>query len=118
MTTDELRTAIETLWPGHGGQTRAAEYLGLKTSRRIREYLSGERGVPEWVARDIGALLAQFPGGAPAVDPSTTIRILHEQMQQAKWDAKSSAAGILGAAYALATEVLGDDARLLIEDRY
>lgn len=106
MTPAELRAAIQTLWPGHGGQTRAARHFGIDSSR-IRAMLAphgaaNHRRIPEGIAREITDLLAQFPDGITNVDPRKSVAILHQQMQAAGWRADEAAAGILGAAVALA----------------
>lgn len=113
MNHDDLRSAIETLWPGHGGQAEAARQFGI-SDRTMRRYLApadttNHRAVPEWLDRDIRDLLAQFPGGMRQVDPRQTLAVLHEQMQRAGWRPEESAAGILGAALALARETMGGD---------
>lgn len=108
MTGDDLRTAIETLWPGHGAQTRAAEHFGIN-SRRIREYVSGTYNVPEWMAREVSDLLAMFPDGVKTVDPRKSLAVLHQQMRAAGWTDAEAAASILGAAMACALRHLGRD---------
>lgn len=80
----------------------------------MRAYLappeaSRSRAVPDWLARDIAALLAQFPDGMRQVDPRITIGILHDQMQGLGWTAGESAASILGAAIAMARREIGAD---------
>lgn len=109
----ELRAAIETLWPGHGGQSEAARQFGIKLDT-MRAYLappeaSRSRSVPEWLARDIAALMAQFPGGMRQSDPRQTIAILHGHMVGAGWTDPQSAAAILGAALVNARNYIGED---------
>lgn len=111
MTPDELRAAIETLWPGHGNQTRAAEYLGVGSSR-IREWLRGARKIPDGVAADLRYLLARFPDGVRVADPMQAIETLQRQMMTAGWTEAEAAAGILGAAWGNATRTLGRDEAL------
>lgn len=114
MTPDELRDAIKTLWPGHGGQTRAAQAFGIG-DRRIREYLApsggkNSRPVPEWLANDIRALLAACPAaGANVVDPRRTVLVLIGQMQEAGFTPTEAASAILGAAVAEVRTRLGHD---------
>lgn len=113
MDHNELRTAIETLWPGHGGQSEAARQFGIKLDT-MRAYLappeaSRSRSVPEWLASDIAALLAQFPGGMRQSDPRQTVAILHGHMVGAGWTDSQAAASILGAALANARKHIGDD---------
>jgi hypothetical protein len=98
MTPDDLRAAIERLWPGHGGQTRAAVAMGLKSSRRLRAYMAGERAVPDWLARELDDLLAIYPEGALIVDPRRSLQILHAQMVRDGWTESEAAAAILDAA--------------------
>lgn len=109
MTPNEFRTAIETLWPGHGGQTRAAEYWSIRSSR-IREYLSGARPVPGWLAGEIAALLKLFPDGIRQVDPRRVIELMHEGLG----GDDMAAASILGAAWANAVRTMGRDAVLTL----
>lgn len=65
----------------------------------IREYISGARAVPAWLAGELTALVAQFPGGHVEVDPRRSIEILQQQMIAAGYSEGQAAAGILGAAY-------------------
>lgn len=99
MTNDELRTAIETLWPGHGAQTKAANAVQI-SSRRIREYISGERAVPQWLADEIGGLLQMFPEGVKDIDPTKSIAVLQQQMTGAGWTPAEAAVAIVSAAAA------------------
>lgn len=97
MTPDELRIAIETLWPGHGGQTRAARHFSIG-DRRVREYLSGARAVPEWMSREVRDLLKLFPAGVREVDPDKAVSMLQESMEKAGWAPAEGAAAILAVA--------------------
>lgn len=117
MTSDEFLSAIIALWPRHGSQTRAAEYLGVQSSR-VREWLRGARPIPDGVAVDLRDLLARFPGGVVEVNPRESIAQLQRQMVSAGWAADLAAAGILGAAWGNARIAMGDDAaRALIMGR-
>lgn len=109
MTSDELRSVIATLWPGHGGQTRAAEHFSIN-NRRIREYLADTYPVPEWMAAEIADLLEAFPDGVRCVDPTKTIAVLQKQMERSGLSASAVAASILGTAIAHARCALGTDA--------
>lgn len=109
----QLRAAIETLWPGHGGQSEAARQFGINVDT-MRAYLappeaSRSRPVPEWLATAITALQEQFPGDIRSADPRQTIALLHRHMVLAGWTDQEAAAGILGAARANAIRALGDD---------
>ena len=108
MTSSELRTAIETLWPGHGGQTRAAEHFSVN-DRRIRSYLSGERGVPDWMAREVDDLLLQFPDGIRDIDPAKSIAVLQSLLTGAGHSEAVAAAMVLGAAIRNARGKIDDD---------
>lgn len=115
MTHDEFRAAIESLWPGHGSQTRAAKHFSVNP-RRIREYVSGAYNVPGWMAAEISDLLAMFPEGVKTINPRTAIAVLHQQMRQAGWTDSEAAAGILGASHALAVKHLGaDETRTMLD---
>ncbi|SIT74842.1 hypothetical protein [Pontibaca methylaminivorans] len=117
MTGDRFRTLIEQIWPAHGSQTRAAEYLEVNSSR-IREWIRGARPVPDGVAAEIQSLAEQFPGGIRDVDPRRTIAILHQQMLAAGWTAAESAAGILGAAaYNARLHISEDDIQVMMRGR-
>lgn len=109
MTNDEFAAAIKSLWPRHGGQTRAAEYLGVG-SARVREWMRGPRPVPAGVAADLRDLLDRFPNGVVDVDPRENIAHLQRQMLSAGWDEEMAAAGILGAAWDNARRAMGEDA--------
>lgn len=109
MTPTELREAIETRWPGHGGQGRAARHFSLKTSRRLRDYLSGARGVPAWMATELADLLKQFPDGIREVSPRKSLDVLHSQMVAQGFTPGEAAAAILNAAHALAQREIGTD---------
>lgn len=107
-TSNPLIDAIDALWPGHGGQARAAEHFKI-TDRSIRRYISGEREIPAWMANELADLRQQFPNGIKTQDPRATLKILHDQMVASGWPANQSAAGILGAASALARKHLSQD---------
>lgn len=116
MTNDEFRTAIETLWPGHGSQTRAAEHFGI-SSRRVREFVSGERNVPQGVADELADLAAMFPDGVRTVNPPRALAILHQAMRRAGWTDDQSAAAILGASMALARQhIAAEELRKMLDD--
>lgn len=111
MTRDELYTAVDTLW--HGNQSAAARDLGISL-RSMQAALtdpanSSYRAINDGAAAEIRDLLAQFPGGIPQVDPRKTAGILHGMMQRAGWSAAQSAGAILGAAWAVAVQELGED---------
>lgn len=114
MTPDEFRTAVETVWPGHGGQERATRHFGWSGSRTIRKYLSGERAVPAWLAAEVRDLVARLPSGVTDVDPRATLAILHEHMMRIGFTAPEAAAGILGAAWGNAVRVMGKDGALAL----
>lgn len=117
MNGQELRAAIETLWPGHGAQARAARHFNI-ADRRIRDYISGARGVPGWMETEIRDLLEMFPGGVRDVDPRKIIGILQQQMVATGWTAGQSAASILAVAVSNAQDILGDDmVQQLLESR-
>lgn len=109
MTNDEFAAAVERLWPGHGGRQKATVYFGWKDSRTIRKYMTGERPVAGWLDSEITDLLARFPGGVTEVKPRGTIDILHSHMVAAGFTRTEAAAGVLGAAHALALRELGAD---------
>jgi len=114
MTGDELRAAIEQLWPGHGGQEKATAEFGWKDSRTLRKYLSGEKAVPGWLEIEIRDLLERFPGGMKSVDPRKTLRLLHQHMMNAGFPRKEAAAGILGACLAMVEAEIGRDAMMAL----
>lgn len=102
MNGTELRNAITQLWGGHGAQQRCCDHFGLKTSRRLREYLADERAVPDWLARDITNLRAKFPGGMPQITAQSRISLLHDQLIAEGRSHTDAAAEILAAAQGLA----------------
>lgn len=114
----EFRAALEKLWPGHGGQTKAAKYFWPEAfsdakghenaKRRLRKYLAGENAVSADIAAEVRDLLAMFPDGMKSVDPVKVISILQSQMIAAGWTSQS-ASSILGAALANARKHLGDE---------
>jgi len=108
MTPEDLRRAIETVWPGHGSQSRCARHFGV-SDRRIRYYLAGERAVPAWLAREIGDLAARYPDGLREIDPQRDLAALQHAMEQFGFTASEAAAGILGAALANARRHIGAD---------
>lgn len=77
--------------------------------RRVREYLSGARGVPGWIATEINDLLAQFPDGVHNVDPRKFIAILQSAMERSGWTAGQAAASIFGVAIANASRHVDRD---------
>ncbi|WP_323041164.1 hypothetical protein [Gemmobacter sp.] len=104
MTRDELYAAIDTLWGGN--QNRASGDLGISI-RTLRAGLTDPenasyRRLNPGIIRDIRDLLDQFPGGIPSVDPRQTLPLLLDLMVRAGHQRGRAAAGILGAAVALA----------------
>lgn len=112
MTPDELSSAIEKLW--NGNQSQASRELGLSSSRRMREFLSGDRTIPTGVADDIRGMLEMFPTGKKTINPGTVIRVLQSLMVRNGWKPELAAGGILGAACSNA-RAAGCDVMSLIE---
>lgn len=55
---DRLRRFGEALY-GSRWQTELARALGLSSARRVRQWLSGERGIPAGVWDDLDALVKE-----------------------------------------------------------
>ncbi len=111
MSPAELSSAIDALW--NGNQSQAARELGLSSSRRIREYLRGDRSIPAGVADDIRATLALFPEGRKTVNPITVICVLQSMMVRNGYKPDMAASSILGAAYGNARAAGLDPVRLI-----
>lgn len=99
MTADEFREHITALFGKHGGQTAAAEYLGI-SPRTIRKYVGGEKPVPDDTAKLIAELRENAPLGMLQINPQREIARIQRLMTGSGWDAGGAAAGILGAALA------------------
>ena len=111
MTPDELRSAIDKLW--NGNQSWASRELGLSSSRRIREFISGDRTIPSGIADDIRNILEVLPTGRKTIDPKIVIRALQSMMVQNGWKPEFAAAGILGVAVRNAEKCGCDIAELM-----
>lgn len=98
MTPGELKSAIDALW--NGNQSQAARELGLSSSRRMREFLAGDRSIPAGVADDITAMLAIFPNGKKNINPGTVVRSLQSILERSGMRPMLAAGAILGAAHA------------------
>ena len=96
MTPDELRSAIDKLW--NGNQSWASRELGLSSSRRIREFISGDRTIPSGIADDIRNILEVLPTGRKTIEPKIVIRALQSMMVQNGWKTAFAAAGLFGVA--------------------
>lgn len=113
MTPNELKSAIDTLW--NGNQSQAARELGLSSSRRMREYISGDRTIPQGLIDDVTSMLELFPSGKKSVNPGVVARSLHAMMVKNGWESHLAAAGILGAAVSVA-EAAGCDVWQILGD--